>query len=336
MSFHDFKDFTTDDFLENDYFRRSILEPDSESTRFWQQFLLGFPYKREAFDEAQDLLLNVTTHFEKEIQKVSEEQAMASFRQLEAKMQKTAIPKQINRRQWIGWSAAACLLLLVGIGSFFLPRKSGPLVYSTGNGERITFFLPDDSEVQLNANSNLSYDPQQWKENELREVWLEGEAFFKVEKKASGLKFLVHAGEVNVSVLGTQFNVKSRGEEAKVMLVEGKVELAVAEQVIAMKPGELASYSETKKKVQLQTVESEEVTAWKDGISVFNSTLSEVVKELEILYGVQFVIKNEQLKDRKIQLSAPNDSLEQVLETLELLYPEEISIEERDGQMIIF
>jgi len=336
MSFHDFKDFTTDDFLENDYFRKSILEPNSESSRFWQQFLLDFPHKREAFDEAKDLLLNVTAHFDKEIQQVSEEQAMASFRQLEAKMQKTAIPKQINRRQWIGWSTAACLLLALGIWSYILPQKQGPLVYSTGNGERITLSLPDDSEVQLNANSSLSFDPQQWKDNELREVWLEGEAFFKVEKKASGLKFLVHAGEVNVSVLGTQFNVRSRGEDAKVMLVEGKVELAVAEQTITMKPGELASYSKTQKAVELETVESEGVTAWKDGISVFNNTLSEVVKELEILYGVQFIIKNEQLKDRKIQLSAPNDSLEQVLETLELLYPEEIRIEEKDGQMIIF
>lgn len=336
MSFNDFRDFSTDDFLENAYFRKSILEPNSESTRFWQQFLIDFPHKQETFEQAKDLLLNLTAHFNKEIQEISGNQAMASFKQLEAKMQKTAQLKQINRRQWIAGSAAACLLLLVGVGSFFLPSKSGPLVYSTGNGERITFYLPDGSEVQLNANSNLSYDPQQWKENELREVWLQGEAFFKVEKKASGLKFLVHAGEVNVSVLGTQFNVKSRGEEAKVMLVEGKVELAVAEQIITMKPGELASYSEMKKEVKLQTVESEEVTAWKDGISVFNNTLSEVVKELEILYGVQFVIKNEQLKDRKIQLSAPNDSLEQVLETLELLYPEEISIEERDGKMIIF
>ena len=146
----------------------------------------------------------------------------------------------------------------------------------------------------------------------------------------------MHAGEVDISVLGTQFNVRSRGEDAKVLLTEGKIELAVADQKITMQPGDLLSYVKSVSKVELEQVKTEDYTAWKDGISVFNNTLGEVVKELEILYGVQFVIEDEKLKERKVQLSAPNDSLEQVLETLELLYPDEISITEKDGQVIIF
>ena len=58
------------------------------------------------------------------------------------------------------------------------------------------------------------------------------------------------------------------------------------------------------------------------------------MKELEVLYGVAFQIKNEQLKNRKIQLSAPADSLEQVLETLELLYPNEINIKMEKDKVI--
>lgn len=336
MNFQDYKDFTAEDFLEDTYFCQSVLNPNSESEDFWREFLAETPEQRETLEEARKLLLEFTDYYQQEVQKVSEERASASFKELEAKMQKYRPTLQISRKQWIAWSAAACVLLLLGVTLFFLPKAENPIVYTTGNGERTTVQLPDQSEVQLNANSSLHFYPQQWKKEGQREVWLEGEAFFKVERKATGEKFLVHAGDINISVLGTQFNVRSRGEDAKVMLAEGKVELAVADQKITMKPGELLSYSKSESKVELAQVKTEDYTAWKDGISVFNNTLGEVVKELEILYGVQFVITNEQLKGRKVQLSAPNDSLEQVLETLELLYPDEIRIKEEEGQMIIF
>lgn len=336
MNFQDYKDFTIEDFLEDAYFCQSVLTPNSESERFWQEFIIETPEQQETIEEARKLLLDFKGYYHDEVQKVSKEQAQASFQRLEAKMQKYRPTLQISRRQWIAWSAAACVLLLLGVTLFFLPKEENPIVYATGNGERTTLQLPDQSEVQLNANSKLHFYPDRWKKEGQREVWLEGEAFFKVERKATGEKFLVHAGEVNISVLGTQFNVRSRGEDAKVMLAEGKVELAVADRKITMKPGDLLSYSKSESKVELEQVKTEDYMAWKDGISVFNNTLREVVKELEILYGVQFVIEDEQLKDRRIQLSAPNDSLEQVLETLELLYPDEIRIKEEEGQMIIF
>lgn len=336
MNFQDYKDFTIEDFLEDTYFRESMMKPDQESHRFWTQFVANFPQQKQTVAEARDLLLGLKSHYQKDIEKISAERAKASFQELEAKMKKYKPTRQVSKRRWIAWSTAACLLLLIGIGSFFLPRKAVPLVYSTGNGQRTTVVLPDQSEVQLNANSKLHLYPEQWEKKEQREVWLEGEAFFRVERKAAGTKFIVHAGDINISVLGTQFNVRLRGEEANVTLTEGKVELLVADQSITMKPGEMVSYKKSESKVEIKEVETEAFASWKDGISVFNNTLREVVKELEILYGVQFVIENEQLRDRQIQLSAPNDSLEEVLETLELLYPEEIRIKEENGKMIIF
>lgn len=336
MNFQDYKDFTTEDFLEDTYFCQSVLSPNSESERFWKEFLLEMPEKQETVREARKLLVEFKDYYDDEVQKISKERAQASFQQLEAKMHKYRPTLQISRKQWIAWSAAACIMLLLGVTLFFLPKEENPRVYATGNGERTTFQLPDQSEVQLNANSSLRFYPGQWEKEGQREVWLEGEAFFKVERKVTGEKFLVHAGEVDISVLGTQFNVRSRGEDAKVLLTEGKIELAVADQKITMQPGDLLSYVKSVSKVELEQVKAEDYTAWKDGISVFNNTLGEVVKELEILYGVQFVIEDEKLKERKVQLSAPNDSLEQVLETLELLYPDEISITEKDGQVIIF
>ena len=67
-----------------------------------------------------------------------------------------------------------------------------------------------------------------------------------------------------------------------------------------------------------------------------NDNLSEITKELETIYGVEFTIKNEKLKNRQIQLSAPADSLDQLLEILEVMYSEEINIQKKDGQVILY
>ncbi len=40
-----------------------------------------------------------------------------------------------------------------------------------------------------------------------REVWLEGEGYFEVAPQQSKAPFLVHAGTLDVNVLGTSFNI---------------------------------------------------------------------------------------------------------------------------------
>lgn len=329
--------FTTETFVEDDFFRRWVLAPDTETIAFWQKFQRTYPEKSEELAIAKQLLLGIHQQYEQTVQAIPLEQAKSSFQQINNQLKPKGKVIQIGRRRLIALVAAACVTFLVGTATWLhFQTKDSQLTFTTGNGQRLPVDLPDGSKVQLNANSTLSYYPKNWWDKKARHVWLEGEAFFKVEKKAFGTKFIVHAGEMQVAVLGTQFNVRSRGEDAVVVLEEGKVELAIEEQKITMQPGDLVSYSATKRKVATKKVKPSDYVAWKDGITIFNDRLSEVVKELEILYGIPFTIKNKELEDRIIQLSAPTNSLEQVLETLELLYPEEISTEQKDGKVIIF
>lgn len=337
MNLNYYQHFTTESFIDDEFFRKWVLQPNSETISFWEEFRAHYPEKETALETARQLLITLNQHYSTEIEKVSKVQAQFSFQKVSQKIQPTAKVVKMTRRTWMAWLSAACVTLLVGVATFLhFQTKDTQLTFTTGNGQRLPVDLPDGSKVQLNANSTLSYYPKNWWDKKARHVWLEGEAFFKVEKKAFGTKFIVHAGEMQVAVLGTQFNVRSRGEDAVVVLEEGKVELAIEEQKITMQPGDLVSYSTTKRKVATKKVKPSDYVAWKDGITIFNDRLSEVVKELEILYGVPFTIKNKELEDRIIQLSVPTNSLEQVLETLELLYPEEISTEQKDGKVIIF
>src|SRR5579872_616700 len=115
----------------------------------------------------------------------------------------------------------AASLTAIAFGIWWIGARTGHLQYSeirTGYGEIKSVLLPDSSVVTLNANSTMRI-PEQWTEASGRQVWLEGEAYFQVQKKpATAEKFVVHTKEVDVEVLGTKFNVNARRERAVVSL----------------------------------------------------------------------------------------------------------------------
>src|SRR5690606_15777064 len=106
----------------------------------------------------------------------------------------------------------------------FKNQSSSWLQCTTGYGETRKINLPDGSLVVLNANSELKYESN-WQQAPMREVWLQGEAFFEVVKTTEEKQFIVHTGSLDVEVLGTQFNVHNRHQKVQVVLSSGKVKL---------------------------------------------------------------------------------------------------------------
>ena len=137
-------------------------------------------------------------------------------------------------RRVIPWGRifmAAASLMAIVFGIWYIGARTGrPQIaeIKTGYGEIKNILLPDSSVVILNANSSMRI-PQQWTtDKDSRQVWLEGEAYFQVQKKPSlSQKFVVHTSRVDVEVLGTKFNVNTRRQHSIVSLEEGKVQLSV-------------------------------------------------------------------------------------------------------------
>ncbi len=121
------------------------------------------------------------------------------------------------RKLYIAWTAsiAATVILFFGL---FTVLNGGSTTLQTAISEQITFILPDGSEITLNANSNLRYHKKDW--NNDRTVYLNGEAFFSVEK---GNTFIVSTENGNVQVLGTRFNVNSNLDYFEISCFEGSV-----------------------------------------------------------------------------------------------------------------
>ena len=135
-------------------------------------------------------------------------------------------------------------------------------------GEYITR-LPDGSVVHLNAGSELKVPV--YFGTESREVWLRGEGFFEVVHREN-LIFTVHTDKADISVLGTEFDVRAYTDEKEVVttLVQGAVGVSSGRTYDRLKPGEQARIA-GKGDVRVAEVDIYPFIAWKNGRMVFEN-----------------------------------------------------------------
>ncbi len=190
----------------------------------------------------------------------------------------------------------------------------------TPRGGQYQVVLADGTRVWLNAASSLRY-PVVFA-GDRREVELTGEAYFDVEKDPSR-RFIVHAADQKVSVLGTVFNVSAYndGSSIRTTLIEGSVALSLAKDdqhtAVVLRPGQQAKFRDNK--FAVSRVDVEEAIAWKNGYFVFEKEkLATALQKISRWYDVQVVYEG-RLPSVEIGGSVSKfDDVEKVLEVLRL------------------
>lgn len=154
--------------------------------------------------------------------------------------------------------------------------------YIAQPGQHLFITLPDNSTAYLNADSKLSYKPYWWFFS--REVKLEGEGFFQVEK---GEKFKVLSDNATVTVLGTSFNVLDRDEKLEVLCITGKVKVDTKKNTATLEPN-LECSLENGKLTLRESTSAKRKISWKDGYFYFeNVPLKDVIKEIERQFDIK-------------------------------------------------
>ena len=211
------------------------------------------------------------------------------------------------------------------------------ITHSTVYGEIATIILPDNSTVVLNGNSEIRYAPGLGQG--AREVWIEGEAFFSVKHTHDNRKFVVHSSEeLDVEVLGTEFNVYDRPDAVRVVLNSGKVKLNIRNgneepRQIDMRPGELVELHEDLK-YEKRDVNPELYTSWINGKVVLdNTSFREIVVLLEETYGLSVTVPDTTLYNERFSGTVPSENVEALLKALALSF--NLSIQE-NGNNVIF
>lgn len=175
---------------------------------------------------------------------------------------------------------------------------------TTPRGGQYQLVLPDGSKVWLNAASSIRY-PTVFTGNE-RIVEIKGEAYFEVAKipSASGGKkpFQVYISSAKgiregvVEVLGTHFNVNAYDDEqqVKTTLLEGSVKVTKDAASAILKPGQQASLSQSSHTIPVQTINADQVIAWKNGMFSFKGAdVYTVMRQIARWYDVQVVLEDE-------------------------------------------
>lgn len=227
--------------------------------------------------------------------------------------------------------AASMLIAAACIGYNFMTAQ---VRTSTAFAELRTVTLPDGSTVMLNAHSTLRYKAHwlSWKE---REVWLDGEAFFTVTKKPSGYhpKFVVHADGLDVSVVGTEFNVYSRHQKVDVVLEKGKVIAhatgnGATTADYTMHPGQLIHLQNGA--MQLSDVDPSSLSGWRYNRLSFNNTpLYKVVEVLQDNYGYHIAWKAGQSTKENFTGSCPADNAPLLLQAISSVFNIHVTVKEK-------
>jgi len=182
--------------------------------------------------------------------------------------------------------AAAAVLVLLGITNFV--SFYSKTVFSHA-GQKTAVILPDGSSVTLNAESELNYKPLAWYFS--RSLTLSGEAYFEVEK---GSAFEVNTENGTTVVLGTRFNVLSRGENFEVTCFHGSVAVSdnSSDQRVVLTPGQQTILDAGKLVLLNKEVNEANGAAWlNDKFSFEEKDIQLVFQEIERSYGIQISIK---------------------------------------------
>jgi transmembrane sensor len=207
--------------------------------------------------------------------KVPSFNADTALEKLKLKDTKTKVRK-LNFSKFI-YRAAAVIAIIFG-SYYFIGNQTQN--YTTSFAEKSNFDLPDNSTVNLNAASEITFKSGNWKKN--RNLTLKGEAYFKVEK---GSKFIVKTPLGNVTVLGTQFNVVARDNYFEVVCYEGLVSTTYKNNSVKIPAG--SSFKVLNAQVKFEKTIDETTPSWIQNNSSFKSMpYWYVVNELERQYNI--------------------------------------------------
>jgi transmembrane sensor len=329
----DYKNYQCEDFVADSYFRQWVLQPDKESSLFWNAFLAEHPEQVEIVLQASELvrlLADATTDLSHPTDPVEERTIWNNIStRVQAKGRFRGLPflgrYRSNPQNWL--VAAASVVIVLGIswwlytGRQIQPGAHEQTVVAQTEGAWILkkntsthtqlISLPDGSSVVLQKNSQIKYARQLT--GSKRVVHLVGEAYFEVTKDPAR-PFLVYTNTLVTKVLGTSFNVKAYAHDKDVVVTvrsgrvavfsntdeeEEKIDSPTIEGVVLTRNQQVVFARQEIKTIKPKTLPlavAQKVFATQPERFVFEATpVNEVFAQLEKMYGVRIKYDKESL-----------------------------------------
>jgi len=282
----------------------------------------------------------------------------ALFKKVQEKIkakEATSQTRVSHHRIW--YSTAAALILIIGGIAYLRHSAQQPqniaatthwLQTTTRPTQKDVLTLPDGTVVTLNSATTIKY-PDHFGDS-TREVYLEGEAYFNVNKDP-GHPFIIHADKMNIRVLGTSFNVKSYKNEpsGEATLITGSIEVTLNDrpsdriilkpkeklivqnnrftrkqphlaQTISDSAGKSTRYALTNLTYFHNNVNTVVETSWVENKLVFsNKDFIDISGDLERWYGVHIEFMTERAKHYNFSGYFEKETLPEALDALKMI-----------------
>ena len=163
---------------------------------------------------------------------------------------------------------------------------------TTPKGGQFKVILSDGTRVTLNAYSSITY-PVTFG-NADRSVTISGEAFFEVATNPK-IPFHVHAHDMKVEVMGTEFNINAYIDEPfiTIALLKGSIKITKNSITHSLQPSQEGQFDKEGTFTLKKNIDTNEVIAWKNGSFKFNkSDIETVMRQLGRWYDVDVEYEN--------------------------------------------
>lgn len=323
-------DYGIEDFIVDESFVNYHFNSNQKDSEFWKAWLAEHPGKTAIANEAYEMigLLSIS---------LSKEEYKSEFLKIKSAIEKSRPPssqlslKKIpsgnsRKKRVISYTLVIALIIFSGIFWFFHRSQNEQevltaMVNNTNVPKKL--ILSDSTIVTLEPNAKIEY-PKVFK-SELRNVYLQGNANFKVKRNIEH-PFKVHSENMVATVLGTVFNIKKSGDSALVVeLLKGKLNVEIlnskmeTEQSVVLTPNERAVYVRDDKHLYKNLIVSQHSLNFKQ------SDFDDVAAQIKLVFGITLV--NESPKKQwsftgEFKNSTPKDIIENICLVKNLTYSE--------------
>ncbi len=346
-----------DDLVASASFQKWILEKDETEAAFWNAWIEQYPARIEWVATARAIISALTENAARlpdaEIdaeagaiqQKIVADSPSMHYNEEPLLLANMRSSKEdaargvlsLFARRKVVWAAAASLLMVIAgyfffgqnntqIGSakayrqFLQQTKNKSFEYNNSSDSTQRILLSDGSEVLLEKDSRLSYAANFTSGK--REVYLTGNAFFKIARNPSQ-PFIVYTQDIVTKVLGTSFRVKALpGEKTVSVLVKtGKVSVFRRENFtssdarsgtlkgIVLTPNQEMIYDVVNAQMNKSLVEAPTPTQDSVYRFVFDDTpAADVFRKLHDAYGISILADEEAMSSCTISATLGNES----------------------------
>lgn len=344
----DYEKYTVEDLVRDESFR-DWVQGRSREESFWPDFLQKYPDKKSDMQQAEHVIRaarpvgEILT--EKEIRREVEKFLAKTNSGAEQEATVFNERKQTKSVFWPNLKYAAAAVVLIAAGAAWYFSGNLPLIQkstaskvafphslvetSNPTSEPLRLRLGDESEVILSPKSRLRY-PAQFADS-ARIVYLTGEASFSVQRQER--PFLVVTGDMVTKVLGTQFVVRAFDQENKfsVQVISGKVAVSSTEpnrpsgsretNGLILTANQAAVFEKnlnhlSKTLVANPLIVVREASDSPPEIRYEETTLPEILTELERSYGIPIQFDASSLQNCRITATLTNETLYEKLDIL--------------------